>query len=324
MKKAIVITTINSPTQAIAAFAKKKDYQLIVVGDQKTPEDWAASDTYYLSVKTQRKKFDKLSMLIPYNHYARKNLGYLFAYHNGCEIIVDTDDDNVPYENWSYPRFNEEYFLGRSNKLFVNIYTVFTNQNIWPRGLPLNCINNKIKFKQDKKFTKVGVWQSLADIDPDVDAIHRLVINKKCKFNEHEPIVLDKHVICPFNSQNTAFRKELFPLLYLPSFVTFRYTDILRSIIAQPIMWAKGYHLGFTKATVYQERNEHDNFCDFLDEIPMYQTVERVYQICTKTVDQKMSIVENLFNCYEKLVVNNICVEEELNVLNEWILHFKI
>ena len=36
----------------------------------------------------------------------------------------------------------------------------------------------------------------------------------------------------PFNSQNTLWRKELLPLAYLPSKVTFRYTDILRGMIA--------------------------------------------------------------------------------------------
>ena len=41
--------------------------------------------------------------------------------------------------------------------------------------------------------------------------------------------------------------------MYLPTFVTFRFTDILRSYVAQPIMWNAGYRLGFTNATVTQK-----------------------------------------------------------------------
>ena len=67
----------------------------------------------------------------------------------------------------------------------------------------------------------------------------------------------------PYNTQNTATRKELFPLLYLPAYVTFRFTDILRGLIAQPIMWLYDYHLGYSGATVTQKRNAHDYFEDF-------------------------------------------------------------
>ena len=59
-------------------------------------------------------------------------------------------------------------------------------------------------------------------------------------------MVLGTGTMSPFNTQNTLIRKELFALLYLPTYVTFRFTDILRGLVAQPIMWAAGYALGFT------------------------------------------------------------------------------
>ncbi|ETN70754.1 hypothetical protein NECAME_14556 [Necator americanus] len=34
---------------------------------------------------------------LPYNSYARKNIGYLYAISNGAEWIYDTDDDNKPF-----------------------------------------------------------------------------------------------------------------------------------------------------------------------------------------------------------------------------------
>jgi hypothetical protein len=48
----------------------------------------------YLDVSSQKKLFPKLSELLPYNHYCRKNLGYLYAIKKGYKIIYETDDDN--------------------------------------------------------------------------------------------------------------------------------------------------------------------------------------------------------------------------------------
>jgi len=40
MKKVIVTTTINAPTEAIRRFDVMPDWHLIVIGDLKTPEDY--------------------------------------------------------------------------------------------------------------------------------------------------------------------------------------------------------------------------------------------------------------------------------------------
>ena len=170
-------------------------------------------------------------------------------------------------------------FLASKNDLgWVNIYHHFSDQPIWPRGLPLRNINDsrdKLQWQKEKINQRIGIWQGLADEDPDVDAIYRLTSNTPCIFQKKEPVVLEKGTVCPFNSQNTAIQKELFPLLFLPSFVTFRFTDILRGIIAQPILWQHDYRLGFTEATVVQKRNEHDYFKDFESEVPMYLHTEK-------------------------------------------------
>ena len=39
MKKIIVTTTINPPTEALIKYSKKEDWDLIVIGDLKTPHE---------------------------------------------------------------------------------------------------------------------------------------------------------------------------------------------------------------------------------------------------------------------------------------------
>ena len=320
MKKFIIITSIFSPTESVFAFSNKKDYNLIVIGDRKTPEDWKCNNTEYISLESQFRVGEYLHKVLPVDHYSRKMIGYLHAIKLNADYIIDTDDDNIPKTNWSFPEF-EGTFDTIDYEGFINIYQLYTNQKIWPRGLPLNLIAKQFHLEQKIKQTtlKVGIWQGLADEDPDVDAIYRLTSDVPCYFRDREPIVLKKGTISPFNSQNTMFRKELFPLLYLPTFVTFRFTDILRGLVAQPIMWLYGFTLGFTNATVTQKRNPHDYMKDFISEIPVYQFCENVIQIVLRVISEKNSIETNLYIAYEALFKEDVVCEKELITLEAWL-----
>ncbi len=321
MKKYIVITSIFEPTEAVRSFSMIEDHLLIVVGDKKTPPGWNHNNVDYIGIDTQRNSSFALANSLPYNHYCRKMLGYLKAIENGAEYIVDTDDDNIPKQNWQFPCFDNTFDCIAQNKGFVNIYQLYTDQKIWPRGLPLNLISKKFNFEDclEHKECKVGIWQGLADEDPDVDAIYRLTCDIPCYFKERDPVVLGKGTLSPFNSQNTLIRKELFPLLYLPTYVTFRFTDILRGLVAQPIMWLFNYQLGFTNAMVVQKRNPHDYMKDFISEIPMYQYTEKIIELVSKAVHAADSIETNLYNAYHELLKEKIVCENEMDTLESWI-----
>jgi len=319
----IVITSIFPPTKAIASFSQQKDWQLIVVGDRKTPADWHYEQTKFLSVSDQESCGYNIAALLPWNHYCRKMVGYVHAIKSGAEVIVDTDDDNIANANWHVQDFSGEYALTKTGQGFVNIYKNFTSKHIWPRGFPLRRITDDKAIVRNEDLTttrvEIGIWQGLADGDPDVDAIYRLTSDEPCYFEERAPIVLAEGTLCPFNSQNTAFRKELFPLLYLPAFVTFRFTDILRGLVAQPLMQHMGYSLGFTGATVFQERNPHDYLKDFESEIPCYLYPEKIIDAVSGSIAANKSLPDNLYNAYETLLNDGIVTSEELQVLSAWL-----
>ena len=321
MKKTIVITSIFDPAEAIVSFAGMDGFQVIVIGDKKTPKDWHHENVEFISIEDQDKmKYDLVNVL-PYNHYCRKMIGYLKAIENGADYIVDTDDDNIPKDNWDFPPFESDFSCIRGNEGFINVYQLFTDKKIWPRGLPLNLISKKFDLENliELSTIRVGMWQGLADEDPDVDAIYRLTDDTPCYFNERTPVVLKKGTLSPFNTQNTMIRKELFALLYLPCYVTFRFTDILRGLVAQPIMWLYDYHLGFTTATVVQKRNPHDYMKDFISEIPMYEQGEKVIGLVSKVISASESIEVNLTNAYKALLKENIVCQKEVMTLESWL-----
>jgi len=60
--------------------------------EQLTPAQ--AARVVFLDVDAQRRAGSRVAALLPFNTYARKNLGYLYAIAHGAEVIYETDDDN--------------------------------------------------------------------------------------------------------------------------------------------------------------------------------------------------------------------------------------
>ena len=319
----VVITSISPPTAAVRGFAERAPGRLIGVGDRKTPAGWDLPQADYLSPEAQVAGGGLLAGALPWNHYCRKMLGYLRAVQRGADVIFDTDDDNAPTADWRIPGFDGAFAATRPGLGFVNLYRSFGEARAWPRGFPLRLIRAPGATIAPESVAvapvKVGIWQMLADGDSDVDAIYRLVDNRPQRFQDREPLVLGAGTLCPFNSQATAFRRELFPLLYLPASVTFRFTDILRGLVAQPILWAAGYSLGFTRAMVVQERNPHDLLKDFESEIPMYLQTERVPEIVAAVTRREASVAENLRAAYAALRHAGVVSADELGVLAAWL-----
>jgi len=322
-KIAVVITSIASPTKAVEQYASFDSVNTIVIGDTKTPDDWHLNDVLYLPIEDQIKKYKEFGSCLPVRHYCRKNIGYLEASRLGYEIIVDTDDDNIPLDNWYIPERDGDFLCSPQDQGFVNVYSYFTDKHIWPRGLPLECVRSEqarmFKDHLAQRECRVPIWQGLANGDPDVDAVYRLVINSPCTFEDRDPIVLDKGSVSPYNSQNTISHKEAFPLLYLPSHVSFRFTDILRGLIGQVILWDHDYRLGFFKATVFQERNAHDFIEDFKDEIPVYLNVRNVIDIAQEAIVPGQSMLDQLSDVYRALVKQKIVGSAENKLVDLWL-----
>jgi hypothetical protein len=246
-------------------------------------------------------------------------IGYLYAMSRGARLIADTDDDNAPKEGWTRPDFESEFDVLEGDG-FVNVYRYFSDSYVWPRGFPLHLLRaEETATVSGRRSIDVGVWQFLADGDADVDAIYRLVFDRPVTFASRPALALGRGVVCPFNSQNTFFAKDAFPLLYLPSYVTFRFTDILRGLVAQPVLWESGLHLAFGPATVRQQRNPHDYLADFSDEIPMYLQAEAAFDAAAAAVSSRVSIAENLRAAYEGLEKRGIVEPRERILLEAWL-----
>jgi len=326
MKNAtLVITSIASEEHPIlskyAKEANARGFSFVLIGDRKSPENFNLKGCDYYSIERQESLGFSLLKGLPSNHYSRKNIGYLVAAKNNSEIIIETDDDNYPKDSFWNDRLVHQKARAISNGGWVNVYKYFTNIDVWPRGFLLDKIKDLCPEANDVQDIISPIQQGLADENPDVDAVYRLTRPLPILFDDNDPVALRENSVCPFNSQNTTWFKEAFPLLYLPSYCSFRMTDIWRSFVAQRIAWTCGWPVLFSGSTVIQERNDHNLIKDLEDEVPGYlhnkEIVETLMGIKLKEgVD---NIFENLEVCYRELVRLNVIDIAELKLLNKWI-----
>jgi hypothetical protein len=292
VKKYIVITTINEPTEAIIKFSEMKDWELIIVGDLKTPHDsYKNIRCSYFSPKLQESLYPKISKIIGWNTSVRRNLGFIEAYNRGADIIALTDDDNIPYDFWG-----QNMMIGKevtldywttSNKVFDPLF-VTDHPHLWHRGYPITDVGKRNAYYSEdgikiKPLIQVDLW----DGNPDVDALERMIFDiSDIKLRIDWPFCTNK--ISPFDSQNTFISRDLIKYFMLISGVG-RVDDIWGSYLLQMTYKSDNPYIVYSRPSVYQKRNEHDLLDDFNLEVYGYNNTTK---FLNKTLDKYSSIME--------------------------------
>ena len=322
-----VITTIQEPTPSVRALASRLGAvgtTALIVGDAKGPVRYELAHTELITLDDQRRLPFTIEKLLPTHHYARKNLGYLLAASRKASCIYETDDDNAPNDAWQV-RTVQTQAQRVGSRPWVNVFRLFTEETIWPRGFPLDLVCDASSYSHDpaapSEHMEAPIQQGLADSAPDVDALWRLLMGRPLMFDPRPSIWLTPGSWCPFNSQSTWWWPSAYPLMYLPAHASSRMTDIWRSFVAQRCLWELGYGLVFHAPEVVQERNPHDLMTDFEDEVPGYLFNRRITDVLAalRLRPGQGAAGDNLFRCYEALVAGGYLPEEELKGVKAWL-----
>lgn len=323
MSTALVITSINAPNKALRLLASgciEHGWDFVVAGDGKSPADFTLEGCRFLSLIQQRQSGFAIGEICPERSYTRKNLGYLEAIRAGATVIVETDDDNLPRKDFWRARELGVDCRKVTSDGWVNAYRYFTRNFIYPRGLPLTHARREAPEPSLFETLECPIQQGLADNDPDVDAVYRMLYPLPFNFEVDDgPVLLTAGAWCPFNSQNTTFFPSVYPLLYLPAHCSFRMTDIWRSFVAQRILHELGTGILFHKPTVWQERNDHDLHRDFIDELPGYENNNRMREELTAiSFEPGVSLQSMMETCYSALIRCGWVGSEEEILLQAW------
>jgi len=321
----VVVTSISAPNAALRELAsqcKARGFSFLLIGDVPSPADFSLEGCEFYSLARQQATGLKIAELLPTRHYARKNIGYLLAMRMRSRMLLETDDDNMPLPEFWAKRKPEQRVSTLAATGWTNVYRYFSEANIWPRGLPLDAIQAPQPAFDALPVVESDcpIQQGLADGNPDVDAIYRLVLPLSISFRPGRRVALAAGAWSPFNSQSTAWFPKAYPLLYLPSYCSFRMTDIWRSFVAQRIAWENGWSVLYSSPDVFQERNEHSLMRDFADEVPGYlhnRAIGDRLETLKLTAGAE-NIAENLIRCYEELVRLAVVDAKEIPLVKAW------
>lgn len=294
------MTTINHPTMATLKFASMSDWKLIVVGDLKTPhEEYAKLNCTYLHPEDQSHMYPELSKMLGWRSIQRRNIGFLYAYQQGADIIATVDDDNIPFNNWG-----TNVLVGQTVEcdLYTTDLEVFdplsitSRKDVWHRGYPIELVPVRHKVKAaGKTFRKVLIQAELWNGDPDIDAIARLTISPLVDYSEITgPYCANK--ISPFNSQNTFIAREAIPYYAVLPFVG-RMDDIWGSYIFQHFFPDS---VIYGPASVYQDRNLQDLVTNLENEIIGYRKTYKLLQDLNNFEEHLPTETRNFFKKYRE------------------------
>jgi hypothetical protein len=206
---------------------------------------------------------------------------------------------------------------------WVNAYRYFTaDLQIWPRGFPLERLSDAVPACAESSASVYApIQQGLVNGSPDVDAVWRLTQDRPFDFDKAASLWLGPGQWCPFNTQSTWWWPAAFPLLYVPSFCSFRMCDIWKSFIAQRCLWAMGCGVVFHPPEVFQDRNPHDYARDFRDEVPGYLHNTRIAEILSnlELAAGEGAVADNLLTCYRALIQETVFPPEEWTLVEAWV-----
>jgi len=278
---------------------------------------------------------------VPWNHFGRKNVGFLFAIHHGAQVIYDTDDDNeINGDRDVLPHLHQSMtslFLDllqdeRSNDTTsLNPYPFFGASHAWPRGFPLDEVRPSTKGGMlpdvvQAEAKNVAVIQSLADHDPDVDAIYR-ISSLPLPFNfppngDGDILALPSNdLMSPYNAQATLHFHRAFWGLILPITVHGRVSDIWRSFFSQRLFWETGDVLAFAAPWVSQFRNPHNYMADFEAETDLYRKSAALVRYLESTwrCNGTLTLESCLEDIYIDMYNHAILDKGDIDLVRAWI-----
>jgi hypothetical protein len=301
MKIALITTTIRRPRNlkamagpALWARPQTSQFCCFIACDLGTPaeiyEDFRDSPSVaLLSPDFQRDRGYASSELFGWNCVQRRNIATLEALRWGADVIVSVDDDNLALRLSLIDDFATLFSYGPMAVTQV----VQTGQSDWvdpgqlvvppvrARGIPYFIYRGPPMLRAwDDGRRRVGVAQAVILGSPDVDATDNIAdpagtVVSASEIARSGIIVDPRETWTVFNSQATAFRRELAPCMMMwpsdrtadPTTQVGWYDDIFASLFTQRVMRETGHVVHFGPPFVWQQRNAHNLLKNLKDQI---------------------------------------------------------
>lgn len=315
MRTALITTTINVPTVLKLYRKLDSNVKFYVAADEKTSDEAYSCcadipDCEIYSPDRQKELGYECSELLGWNTDSRRNIALLEAVKEGAELLISIDDDMYHTAfggaafgwNWIFEAGFDGLQCG-APKQWANIGSL-TVPEAPQRGLPPDtpCLG-ATNFVVD---AKIGAAQGVILGVPDTDAMTALAAPRLVHSASdilRNGVVVHPEAYAVFNSQFTAFRREL-----APSFAQFyahqgRNTDIFASMLMRRVMQERDLYTYFGPPMGFHARQPRPlfkdlkaemfgleyiaDFADYLSKAPLHSS---------QSVTEQCSILMNGYN----------------------------
>ncbi|XP_073045868.1 probable glycosyltransferase STELLO2 [Primulina eburnea] len=337
-EKWIVVSVSGYPSESLKKMAKIKGWQVLAIGNSKTPEDWKLKGVIYLSLEMQAQLGFRVVDYLPFDSYVRKTVGYLFAIQHGAQKIFDVDDRGDVIDNDIGKHFDVElvgegsrqeiilqYSHHNPNRTVVNPYIHFGQRSVWPRGLPLENVG---EIEHETFYTEVFggkqfIQQGISNGLPDVDSVFYFTRKSALegfdiRFDEHaSKVALPQGTMVPVNSFNTIFHSSAFWGLMLPVSVSTMASDVLRGYWAQRLLWEVGGYVVVYPPTVH--RYDKIEAYPFSEEKDLHVNVGRLIKFLVAWRSSTHRLFEKILELSYVMAEEGFWTEKDLKFTAAWL-----
>ncbi|XP_059311611.1 probable glycosyltransferase STELLO1 [Lycium ferocissimum] len=334
----IVVSVSDYPSSSLQSLVRLKGWQVLAIGNSRTPKDWNLKGAIYLSLEQQASLGFRVVDFLPYDSYVRKSVGYLFAIQHGAKRIYDADDRGEVIGGDLGKHFDLEldgatakqqrilqYSLEIENRTVVNPYIHFGQRSVWPRGLPLESVGfvNHEEFYTEVSGGRQYIQQGISNGLPDVDSVFystRKVGSEALDvtFDEHAPkVALPQSLMVPINSFNTLFHYNAFWSLMLPVSVSTMASDVLRGYWAQRLLWDIGGFVAVYPPTVH--RDDKVEAYHFSEEKDLHVNVGRLIRFLVSWRSEKQRLFEKILELSHSMSLEGFWSENDVKFTAAWL-----
>lgn len=334
----ILVSVSNYPTDSLRKLVKIKGWQVLAIGNSKTPSDWSLKGAIFLSLEQQANLGFRVVDHLPYDSFVRKNVGYLFAIQHGAKKIFDADDRGDVIDNDLGKHFDVEligegarqdiilqYSHENPNRTIVNPYIHFGQRSVWPRGLPLENVG---EIGHEEFYTEVFggkqfIQQGISNGLPDVDSVFYFTRKPgleafDIRFDEHAPkVALPQGTMVPVNSFNTLYHSSAFWALMLPVSVSTMASDVLRGYWGQRLLWEIGGYVVVYPPTVH--RYDRIESYPFSEEKDLHVNVGRLLKFLVSWRSSKHRLFEKILELSYVMAEEGFWTEKDVKFTAAWL-----
>jgi hypothetical protein len=231
-------------------------------------------------------KYKNYLSVIPERCHAETSFGFLVAYEERPDFVIELDDDVFPMQgndiindhvkNLSGDNGVSVYSKGKWYNTLENL-KLNINTRIFPRGQPYTQetrVDEYIwKDRGGECVLNMGLWAGCPDLDA-LTILYHSGLDGRCQVEgqkyKKNKIIVDEGNYFAICSMNTSFSPEIVPAfyqLYMGFLGIDRFDDIWSGIFLKKIIDHLGYDVCLGKPLVYHEKRPRDTFKDLKKEL---------------------------------------------------------